>query len=152
MTTTCPICLTEVTPDNDFIVLEAVRPCLHEACPPCLTRWFAHSQQKICPICSQEVESEYWVDLGGAEEVAHSAEATETIRVCSLDDLTRDWLELNGAKQCPDCGIWITKDGGCNHMTCDVCSKDFCWGCLCDYNISECECEDSEDEDQEDDI
>jgi len=48
---------------------------------------------------------------------------------------TRDYLQRE-TKTCPKCGIRITKNGGCNHMTCRVasCKYEFCWLCLADYN------------------
>jgi hypothetical protein len=32
-------------------------------------------------------------------------------------------------KKCPDCGVLIFKDGGCNHVTCVQCKGQFCWLC-----------------------
>jgi hypothetical protein len=50
------------------------------------------------------------------------------------------WLQQNNTsskpllkkigKRCPKCGIYISKDGGCNHMKCSMCSYEFCWVCL----------------------
>lgn len=34
---------------------------------------------------------------------------------------------------CPRCGIYISKDGGCNHMYCQKCRHEFCWHCLGPY-------------------
>eukprot|EP00347_Sterkiella_histriomuscorum_P021929 403332278 len=31
---------------------------------------------------------------------------------------------------CPECGISIVKDQGCNHMSCKMCGKEFCWLCM----------------------
>jgi len=39
-----------------------------------------------------------------------------------LDSLVRD-----STKTCPNCGVPICKDGGCNHMTCAACGYQFCW-------------------------
>jgi len=33
-------------------------------------------------------------------------------------------------KACPNCEIMILKIGGCNHMKCTMCKKEFCWNCL----------------------
>lgn len=33
-------------------------------------------------------------------------------------------------KTCPQCDIIIFKNGGCNIMTCQKCSYEFCWNCL----------------------
>jgi ribosomal protein L37AE/L43A len=37
------------------------------------------------------------------------------------------------AKKCPNCRRLIQKRGGCDHMTCSVCSHEFCWVCFADY-------------------
>ena len=44
------------------------------------------------------------------------------------DERTQGLLEKE-TKQCPKCGVRITKDGGCDHMTCKVqaCKYEFCW-------------------------
>ncbi len=33
------------------------------------------------------------------------------------------------AKPCPNCGISVTKEGGCNQMKCSSCNTHFCWLC-----------------------
>ena len=33
------------------------------------------------------------------------------------------------AKPCPNCGISVSKEGGCNQMKCSSCSTHFCWLC-----------------------
>lgn len=46
------------------------------------------------------------------------------------------WLKRNkrGTKRCPNCQTAVSKNGGCNHMTCEVraggCGHEFCWLCL----------------------
>jgi len=51
------------------------------------------------------------------------------------DVATQDLLDRE-TKKCPKCGVRITKNGGCNHMTCKVqnCRHEFCWLCLADFN------------------
>jgi hypothetical protein len=38
--------------------------------------------------------------------------------------------DKGGVKFCPVCRLKIEKNEGCNHMTCIVCSYEFCWNCL----------------------
>ena len=45
--------------------------------------------------------------------------------------LLEGWAEGNkDVKKCPQCNIFIEKDGGCNHMTCPKCSAHICWRCM----------------------
>ena len=36
-----------------------------------------------------------------------------------------------GARPCPQCGAFVVKDGGCNHLVCEAprCGTHFCWKC-----------------------
>ena len=50
-----------------------------------------------------------------------------------MEDKLEGWAkEKGGVKFCPVCKTKIEKNAGCNHMTCIVCSYEFCWNCL-DY-------------------
>ena len=42
-------------------------------------------------------------------------------------------------RKCPFCGSSIIKNGGCNHMNCSICGKDFCWKCLKKLQRDKCE-------------
>jgi hypothetical protein len=46
----------------------------------------------------------------------------------SMDAETREML-VGSTKSCPGCSTLITKNDGCNHMTCR-CGQHFCWRCL----------------------
>lgn len=46
------------------------------------------------------------------------------------DDLeAQEWI-LRNTKPCPGCKINIEKQGGCMHMTCRQCRRQFCWVCM----------------------
>lgn len=69
--------------------------------------------EAVCDKCENGVE-------------VHFATLTTT------DDHERDGrvLEKLGAlKNCPNCGVMISRIGGCQHMTCGNCKKEFCWAC-----------------------
>lgn len=54
------------------------------------------------------------------------------IRKCADDLETANWIEAN-THNCPGCDGAIEKNGGCNHMTCRTCKKEFCWICNGDW-------------------
>lgn len=35
---------------------------------------------------------------------------------------------------CPNCGVSIQKDEGCDHMVCAKCKHEYCWRCLGPYS------------------
>ena len=38
------------------------------------------------------------------------------------------------SKQCPSCGILVSKEGGCNQIKCGNCGVHFCWLCLAEVD------------------
>jgi hypothetical protein len=42
----------------------------------------------------------------------------------------KKWKTENDVRDCPSCKIGIQKSYGCNHMTCQNCSKHICWFCM----------------------
>lgn len=45
---------------------------------------------------------------------------------------TMAWVEQH-TRQCPKCAVGIVHDGGCSHMTCQMCKYQFCWLCMGPY-------------------
>lgn len=64
---------------------------------------------------------------------AHSPASCEQIiqwaKKCSSDSETGLWLGVN-TKACPNCNVYVEKNGGCNHMNCRQCSYEWCWMCM----------------------
>ena len=48
----------------------------------------------------------------------------------NVDKLFQEFRKKYKLKNCPYCHIVVIKKGGCNHMKCQFCGKDWCW--LCD--------------------
>merc|ERR1719471_448680 len=75
---------------------------------------------KFCPTCSAD---------------AHPGKSCEQNK---KDEFASIWGALgeehvfmqHESKQCPFCLVWIEKNGGCNHMTCNHCRGEFCWICF----------------------
>jgi len=44
-------------------------------------------------------------------------------------------VTIENTKQCPFCLVWIEKNDGCSHMTCDHCNGEFCWLCMGDWKL-----------------
>ena len=44
-------------------------------------------------------------------------------------------------KPCPNCNVPIMKNGGCSHIVCFACGKDFFWDCSCNYPFHGENCE-----------
>ncbi|XP_015907373.1 potential E3 ubiquitin-protein ligase ariadne-2 [Parasteatoda tepidariorum] len=52
---------------------------------------------------------------------------------CTDDSETANYISVN-TKDCPFCHACIEKNGGCNHMSCWNCKRQFCWICLGEWN------------------
>lgn len=47
--------------------------------------------------------------------------------------LASNLRQLLISSPCPNCGLKIQKDYGCQHMSCAKCQFEFCWFCLTQY-------------------
>jgi ariadne-1 len=50
---------------------------------------------------------------------------------------SKEWIK-NNTKACPRCKVPVQKDGGCSHMRCKQCYKEFCWNCRSDWGKKCC--------------
>ena len=59
---------------------------------------------------------------------------------CKKDKILEEIQKCNengkNFKQCPNCGVIIEKNEGCNQMHCTNCGYNFCWLCLKEYSSS----------------
>ena len=51
----------------------------------------------------------------------------------SLDSKFFLWQKSKNIKRCPKCKIFIEKNEGCNHITCNNCQLQWCWLCEGEY-------------------
>jgi len=87
---------------------------------------------KSMPTLSEMIE--VLMQLGRTAEVKTLREieaGSYEAPVKGVEELTSAQLISSSSKPCPTgCGWDITKDKGCNHMTCKKCGHKFCWRCL----------------------
>jgi hypothetical protein len=79
----------------------------------------------------------------------NSCETIEQIKnpenVCDTEKNKNDFCcstcseKKSKIKQCPGCHIYILKNGGCLHMTCN-CKSEWCWKCKKKWSNYECGC------------
>ncbi|KAF5366578.1 hypothetical protein D9758_008932 [Tetrapyrgos nigripes] len=82
-------------------------------CPACLTT--------VCTKCHEE-----------GHEGMTCEEREKRANPAEQERLTDQWAREAGAKKCPQCGVWIQKSEGCNHMSCK-CGAHICWVCMGTY-------------------
>ena len=64
-----------------------------------------------------------------AHEPCSCTQLQAWIEKCQNDSETANWIVAN-TKKCPKCNTNIEKNQGCNHMSCKLCTYQFCWICL----------------------
>lgn len=84
----------------------------------------------FCPFC--EKENGHWpLSCRNLQQVNPLLETFSTYQKWLKENVGKDEniLELQG-KECPQCGTFWEKNGGCLHMTCANCKFEWCWKCL----------------------
>lgn len=75
--------------------------------------------------------------LGCLSERHAGRSCTDVIRARQRSErgtvLTRLWLWLF-TRPCPHCGSVTRRDGGCRHMQCNQCRREWCWACGQDFH------------------
>ncbi|GAA5836574.1 hypothetical protein JCM9279_000430 [Rhodotorula babjevae] len=105
--------------------------CSFSFCQFCKSSW--HGSRNACALPqSSTIVSSY---LDGDDSARRSLEARYGVAnikrlVAAFEEerALREWLDAN-ATECPGCGAWVNKSGGCSHMTCTKCNAHFCYRC-----------------------
>jgi len=61
--------------------------------------------------------------------VSHPNMTCAESRAAKANDFSSRFIQ-NFTKNCPTCQTPITKNGGCNSMSCSRCKANFCWACM----------------------
>lgn len=124
---------------------------LNELCPKTVEKWKTYllrnfvdqePQYRFCPGPDCEFVVASLGDRGpvdclcGTKFCFGCGEDPHLPAVCSdfekwqsIFGSSKYWVAKN-SKPCPNCGVPIEKNSGCNHMRCSQCHEDFCWLCL----------------------
>ncbi|KIM84516.1 hypothetical protein PILCRDRAFT_818082 [Piloderma croceum F 1598] len=79
-------------------------------CPSCLL--------DVCSSCHKE-----------AHEQMTCKEWALYLDPAEQERLNDQLAKKSGFRKCPECKVWIEKNGGCNHVSCK-CGAQICWGCM----------------------
>jgi hypothetical protein len=104
----CPIptCVTPVLWDTTNSKIQCIKPeCSFEFCAHCFLTWEGHEGLS----CDQHREN---LVIGNKLDFS-----------CLVN---QSYLHSLGAQPCPNCGIYVLKDEGCNSVTCTGCKHIFC--------------------------
>lgn len=110
------------TCENAFIVGPAEQPRPHIRCSLCRQRTCVTCRTPWHPGLSHQENME---NLQRQEEQRAAARRAD-------QDVQSEELVQRISKICPNevCGARIQRNGGCDHMTCQRCTHQFCWRCL----------------------
>jgi IBR domain, a half RING-finger domain/Zinc finger, C3HC4 type (RING finger) len=116
----------------------------------------ASKRKMYCPACSCFLNLElvdntysklYLCGCGSrictaCRELAHPQSFCRKVEFSGPKDLF-DLIQDNGWKQCPECSVIIERISGCDHMTCKLCTQQFCFKCMApwrsDHDSNVCE-------------
>jgi len=108
-----------------------IKWCPTPGCQNAFKRKNKNSLKMECNICSYQ----FCFECGENYHEGITCENNTRLKIASgkgPDLRVLIWQKFN-TKACPKCRCRISKNGGCNHMTCYNCEYEFCWICLKEY-------------------
>jgi len=125
----CMICSFE-KPSKEFDKLR----CDHEVCTLCLTDMSLDGirsrdmSRLVCPKLDCRKPFDPRMDS------PQDTKETKRPNNIEIPKELKDVLQKLGTKSCPNCQMPIEKNGGCQFVKCNNCTKDFCWYCFGPYD------------------
>ncbi|CAB3405636.1 unnamed protein product [Caenorhabditis bovis] len=103
----------------------AIKICPTPDCEGCLGVIESDEKDETCFVCN-----ETYCRTCCLKPHTESCEEYERLRQSSEFSIKFYVNTMSGkVKHCPSCGVYLEKDGGCNHIVCSNCNYHFCWVC-----------------------
>ncbi|KXZ48729.1 hypothetical protein GPECTOR_25g313 [Gonium pectorale] len=122
----CPRCRQACLEDPDHSVL--CPSCFYSFCALCEESWHPGRE---CVDSEARLEAEQrrlaLEDKRAARRAARAAVSASAALADRIQQLLNYKILNSTAKRCPNCGMGIEKNGGCNHMYCTNCNMSFQW-------------------------
>lgn len=101
----------------------------------------ANCKEVYCDQCNAEYCMVCTKNKGVASPT-HPGYSCEQLDPKNEDEMFRKLFDSGKMAYCPnsDCKARLEKDGGCGHMTCQVCDAHFCWFCMNIYSHERTDC------------
>jgi hypothetical protein len=103
-----------------------VKSCTNKSCTYAGYIDASHNKCKddfVCTVCATSWREK---EINGSRTWK---ERGELFMKVGLREMLNDVYKEILTNTCPKCGISISKNGGCPHMTCKACNFEFCWFC-----------------------
>jgi hypothetical protein len=109
----------KITRDNEIIQDPRQLPCIKPGCDNILLVDDKHlKKQRTCDKCGTKF-------CGACRQAGNMDSFCIADSDANFRQLRKDYV----LSACPSCKVPIEKQSGCNHMTCKLCSYEFCWIC-----------------------
>lgn len=104
-----------------------------KTCPSCSYSGFVNKREMGCAdkLHCEVCDNQNWLDSDLLETYRRNSWSHRVSG--AVQRTTVELMKLLFTEPCPQCGAYISKDGGCNSVICGRCRHQFCWECLTAY-------------------